>query len=417
MLIPLRVVCLPGVVLVEGGVEVEEVREEAAGAYLAGELVEVVVRVLGQIADSAFLLPDLDREDSCRAVSYAFIRGVEDFTDDATAFGGSVGTIVDGAEHDLVAAAAVDGIHIVYEGLHCLVNPADGLVDGMLESTLGALQAGKVALDVIINFGGLELGVVGVHHCRHFVDFFLKSLADVRSEIEVEGGDGLAAVHFVLDRLHGDTGQNRGSLDSLCRTGLSVAGFQAVFENHVEGMLDAGKGLGRIVVLVVDVDIVSGHCIADIGGEKALVNVALGSLGGEFHHHAGGSVGVHVGVLAGDVVHLGVDDSLENFVSVGLTGEIPLVAVGDILLGHLLAGALHQLHLDAVLNLLDAHSVDVDLGDCICNLGGEDDVLSVIRYVHCLEDGGNDFLVIEFDNATVAFYNVLHHDWLSFSFD
>lgn len=81
--VALRVVGLPGVVLVVARVEVEEVREETAGGYLAGELVEVVVRVLREVADAAFFLPDLDREDGGAAVADAEIGRVEDFADDA----------------------------------------------------------------------------------------------------------------------------------------------------------------------------------------------------------------------------------------------------------------------------------------------------------------------------------------------
>ena len=65
VLVALGIVGLPGVVLVEGGVEVEDVREEAACAHLAGEFIKVIVGILGQIADPAFFLPYLDREDGC----------------------------------------------------------------------------------------------------------------------------------------------------------------------------------------------------------------------------------------------------------------------------------------------------------------------------------------------------------------
>ena len=120
-------------------------------------------------------------------------------------------------------------------------------------------------------------------------------------------------------------------------------------------MLEAGEALGRIVVLVVDMDVAAGHRLAYLLGEKAFVHVGLCRLGCELHHHAGRGVGVHVGILAGDVVGLRINDALEDFPALRLAGEVALVAVGYVLLRHLLARALHQFHLHAVLNFLNAH--------------------------------------------------------------
>ena len=126
------IIRFPGVVLVVGGVQVQEVREEPAGAHLAGEAVQVVVAVAREVAHAPLLLPDLDREDGGGAVAHALVGGVQDLTDDAAALGGGVGAVVDGGEDDLVAAAAVDGVHVVHERLHGLVDTAHRLVDGVL---------------------------------------------------------------------------------------------------------------------------------------------------------------------------------------------------------------------------------------------------------------------------------------------
>ena len=72
--------------VVERCVKVHEVREESACGYLTCKLVEVIVAVLRKIAYSALLLPDLDREDRSRAVSYSFICCVEDLADYAASF-------------------------------------------------------------------------------------------------------------------------------------------------------------------------------------------------------------------------------------------------------------------------------------------------------------------------------------------
>ena len=62
--------------VVERSVKVHEVREETSCGHLAGKLVKVVVAVFRQVAYSALLLPDLDREDCGRAVTDAFVCGV-----------------------------------------------------------------------------------------------------------------------------------------------------------------------------------------------------------------------------------------------------------------------------------------------------------------------------------------------------
>ena len=69
--------------MVERSVKVHEVREEASCRHLAGKLVKVVVAVFRQVAYSALLLPDLDREDGCRSVSDTFVCCVKDLADDA----------------------------------------------------------------------------------------------------------------------------------------------------------------------------------------------------------------------------------------------------------------------------------------------------------------------------------------------
>ena len=51
---------------------------------------------------------------------------------------------------------------------------------------------------------------------------------------------------------------------------------ETVFQNLVERMLDAGKALCRIVVLIVDMDVVVSYSLFHVLGEEALVNIGLG---------------------------------------------------------------------------------------------------------------------------------------------
>ena len=94
-LVALRVVSSPLLVLVECGIQVQEVREETACCHLACKLVEVVVSVLRQIVDASLLLPNLDREDGCLAVAHAVVGAEQDFAHDAATLGTGIRTIVD----------------------------------------------------------------------------------------------------------------------------------------------------------------------------------------------------------------------------------------------------------------------------------------------------------------------------------
>ena len=48
---------------------------------------------------------------------------------------------------------------------------------------------------------------------------------------------------------------------------------ESILKDLVERMLDAGKALGRVVVLVVDMDVVVLHRLLDIFGKKTFVHI------------------------------------------------------------------------------------------------------------------------------------------------
>ncbi len=407
--IALRIVRIPGIVLVEGSVQVQEVGEEPAGAHLAGEFVQVIVAVFGQVADAAFLLPDLDGEDGGGSVAHTFISRIQDFPDDAATLGRRIGTVVDGREDHLVAAAAVDGVHVVHERLHGLVNTAHRLVHGMLKGPFATLQAHKVTPEVIIHGSGFQFGIILVHHGAHLVHFLFEGFADIGGQVEIEGGNGLAAMHLILDGFHGNASQHGGRFDALRGTGLPMAGLQPVFQNQVQRVLDAGKRLGGIIILVVDMDVVARNGFPHVTRQQTLVHIGLGGLGGELHHHARRRIGVHVRIFAGDVIGLRVDDGLENLVRPGFAGQVALIAVGDILPGHFLAGALHEFEFHQVLDILHAQLIGSLFGNGIRNLCRQDNILALLRYIHCLQDGGDNLLAVEFNEPAIAFYYILYH--------
>ena len=76
----------------------------------------------------------------------------------------------------------------------------------------------------------------------------------LRYDFNPRWGIGTGVVYTNLSRSFlGDYGKELE--DGTRRTGLAVAGLEAVLEDQVQGMLDAGEGLRGIVILVVDVDV------------------------------------------------------------------------------------------------------------------------------------------------------------------
>ena len=129
--------------------------------------------------------------------------------------------------------------------------------------------------------------------------------------------------------------------------------------------------------------------------KQTLVHIGLRGLGRELHHHSRRRVSIHVGILTSNVIGLSVNDFLENLASLGLAREIPLVPVCNVFLCDLLARTFHQFEFYAVLNLLDTHLFGV---------------LAVFGHIHGLENGRNDFLVVEVNETSVPFDYILDHN-------
>ena len=188
-----------------------------------------------------------------------------------------------------------------------------------------------------------------------------------------------------------------------------MARVESLFKDFVQRMLETGETLCRIVIFVVNVNITVINRIPDVFRQQTLIHIRLGGLGSELHHHSCRCVGVHIRVLASNVVCLRVNYLLKNLAGLSLAGKVALITIGYILLGHLLAGTLHQFQLYTVLNLLDAHIFLFLLGNGICNLCRKNDIFSGVSYVHRFENSGYNLLIIEIDGPSVPFDNVFDH--------
>ena len=155
--------------------------------------------------------------------------------------------------------------------------------------------------------------------------------------------------------------------------------------------------------------IVMCHSVTTLFRQQVVIDERLRGLRCKLHHHACRGVGIHIGILAGDIIILDVHDVEEHVARLGLTSHRTLMAVGDVALSHVLAARLHQLHLNGILNLLDGHLTLAFLGDMIGNLVQQALVFSLVGMEHGLADGSHNLLLVEANDASVAFYNCLNH--------
>ena len=276
MQVTLRIVSTPVAILVKRCVKIQEVREETTCRHFAGQLIEVKVTVFGQVVDTALLLPYLDGEDGRFATTHTLVGGKQYLAHDATPFSRRVRTVVDGRKHHLVATTRVDGVHVMDKGLHSLMDAPNGLVDGMLLGPLTSTQSVQRLLEIV--YQGFVVKVVIVFSIQVFqiLQFLNVAHADIGSQIEVESRNGLSAVHLVLCALQRYTSQHRCRLNTLGRTRGSVTSYESTRQNVIQGMLHAGQRLSRIVVLIVDVQVVMLGSITALLRKQVVVNERLG---------------------------------------------------------------------------------------------------------------------------------------------
>ena len=408
IVVTLWIIWSPLLMVVERSIEVEEVREETAGRHLACQLVEVVVRVARQVVDTTLLLPDLDREDSSSMVAHALVGRMKKFAHHATTFSRSIGTVVDRREHHLITATRVDSIHIMDESLHSLMNTTYGAVHCLLTHALNASLVAERLIEIVLYTFGIKFWILLSHIILDTMQLLEICHVNIRSEIKVESWDSLTAVHLVLSCLERDTSLNTGSLDTLSRTALGMSSLQTVLKNGIERMLHTSERLGWVIILVVNMDIATLHSALHLLVEQIVIDERLGALAGKLHHHTGRSVGIHIGILASDIIVLGTDDTLENLASLGLTSDASGIAVRDIFTSHIWL-CLHELELHEILYSLDTHKRLAILGDIIGNSSSKDSIDTCATCVHCLTDSIFNLTEVEIYSASITLNNFDNH--------
>ncbi len=179
-------------------------------------------------------------------------------------------------------------------------------------------------------------------------------------------------------------------------------------------MLDTRKALGRIVILVMDVEITVLYSFTGFLRKKIIVNKRFCSLACKLHHHACRRIRVHIGILTGDVIAFGLDDFKEHVAGLGSAGYRPLIAICDVTFGDFLSRRIHELKLDIVLNFFNRHLFTAGHAYTIGNTRNESFILAHFCCEHSLADCGLDFFFIVTDDSAIALYHCQYHNCLFF---
>ena len=160
----------------------------------------------------------------------------------------------------------------------------------------------------------------------------------------------------------------------------------------------------------MDMQIVVFYRLLDLFAQQVIVDERLGRFAGELHHHAGGRVGIHIGILAGDVVGFDIDDLQEHIACLGFAGDAALVAVSYVFLCNVFAATVHQFQLDSVLDGFDSHLRVAFERNMIRDLANQLPVFPVFCVQHRFADSCCYLFFVESNDTSITFNNCLNHD-------
>ena len=356
----LRIIRIPLGMNVKGGVKVNEVGKETASSYLTRQKEQIIVGIAGICRYTRLELPDLDWEDRRFVVSYAVVGGFKELTNDEASFRGCICSVIDGRKNDLISSSGMDHVHVMDERFHRLMNPTNRLHSCEIQILIAKLTF------IIAKGESVECGVVFTGKSFYFLHFFGPCHANIGCHHKIKCRNCLPTMHLILNTFHRDGRQNSGSLNSLCRTGCSVTITESVGKKFVQGMLNTRQRFSRKVILVVYMKHIHLNRFTGFFRQQIIVNKRLGRLSRKLHHHAGGSICIHIGVVTRYIIGLCLNDLLKNRRLFSATHFIAHITINNKFLGSILTLACHQLVLDDILNGLNMKIVRSVL-NCICN--------------------------------------------------
>ena len=280
--------------------------------------------------------------------------------------------------------------------------------DGPVQGDVGEGRLGAPA------GGGVDAVDEGLHALLHRVVAQVVVL-DEGSQVGVEGGEGLGAGPLVLhdaqevDHLVAEGGQVLGG------GGGDLAGHAA--ETLLDQLLQAPAGAvagehGHVVDVEVAVAVgVGDFVVIDLG--QPVVGSDGAGVGEDQAAHGVGDGGVLLDAPVHDLEVL-IHHGLVVQHGLGHVAELlPLAAVEDVGLGHVLVAGAAQHSLHGVLDVLHGDLVVLDLA---LEIGGDlegqkvDGVVVVVLLlgIEGLFDGGRDLADVKIHDLVIAFYDLIH---------
>ena len=339
-----------------------------------------------------------------------------------------------GAQIPFSSGAGVHGVEVVHQRFHRLIRGLLGVLKGLLDGEVDVQGGGVLSEDlpdegkalfiedgfVFLNVGAqpglysiLALHIVEIKDQAQFLD---EGLGDSGGEAVFEIRDALPAVLVVLIGLNGDAGKGAVAADIVGFAQEAVARAEAALEQRLDVDLAAGGGQAQ-EIKVVDVDVAVLVREAVLRVEDVHLVELLGTFAAVTQHHAHSGVAVDVGVLALEIVVLGV---LEGEVADGghepgvhFPDLGPLVAVQDVRLGGAGMAALDKGFFYQILHLFHIGDGVLELLiEALQHFGGyleRKDIILPSLTAGGTEDCLSDLVHVKRNNACVTFPDRTNH--------
>ena len=363
---------------IERRVHKGEVREKPLRGNHAGQLEQVGIGIVRIKIHALLNLKYRHGENAGLTIAKPGFRRQKQVLRNHAAFRAGIGAIVQRAKRHLGTGAAMQSVEVVHAGFHRLVRRTlralDGAVDKPVQqgfqflAAVGFFQSGDNAPDIHQPFlvqnvpaailriaAKLAMAYLSKHN-RRALPLHGKAVADngeqlrneglghARSHVVVEGRNALAPEHVVLVALYGDACQAGVAADAVRLAQKAMSRAEAVLKQLVQVNLAAVQGDG-VKVQVMDVDVAFQVRLGKFRRKHLLAVVVLGRGAAVLEHHAHGSVGVDVRVLAA-LVHVQgrlLREVVEHSHQVGLAlADVgAMLPIYNVLLGHFLVDV-HQ---------------------------------------------------------------------------
>ena len=158
-----------------------------------------------------------------------------------------------------------------------------------------------------------------------------------------------------------------------------MSGRKATGQNAVQRVLNACQAFGRVVVLIMNMQIIVVYSFQYLVAQQIVVYKRFGGFTGKLHHHARRSIGIHIGIFPCHIVGLDLYNLQKHITRLGFAGNATLVAVSNILLCHIFPATFHQLHFYCILNGFHRHLCTSLERYVICDLAYQLQVFTFVR--------------------------------------